>query len=139
MKSWFLQKYEQKIVRISALHSTGQKSWQFFVNILGETITEDIQYEIYWPLTLTVSQQASLLHKRTAIFCSFQRHFASNKVCCNNKWRNFFSFLTNVYVKSYILNFYAILFWVVLRSGNFSLLEKQRILLAMLDFLVWNY
>ena len=90
-------------------------------------------------VTLTVSQQASLLHKRTAIFCSFQRHFVSNKVCCNNKWRNFFSFLTNVYVKSYILNFYAILFWVLLQSGNFSLLQKQTILLPMPDFLVWNY
>ena len=125
MESWFLPKYEQNIVRISDLHTIGQKSWQFFVHILGETIIYEIHSEIYWSLTLTVSQQASLLHKRTAIFCSFQRHFVSNKVCCNNKWRNFFSFLTNVYVKSYILNFYAILFWVVLRSGNFSLLEKQ--------------
>ena len=39
MNSSFLPKYDQKIVRISALHTTGQKSWQFFVHIFGETMT----------------------------------------------------------------------------------------------------
>ena len=39
MKSSFLPKYEQKIVRISALQYTGQKSWQYYVHILGETMT----------------------------------------------------------------------------------------------------
>ena len=38
MKSSFLPKYKRK-VRISALHTTWQKSWQFFVHILGEIMT----------------------------------------------------------------------------------------------------
>ena len=47
MKSSFLPKYEQKIVRISALQYTGQKSWQFFVHILGEAMTSSTHSEIY--------------------------------------------------------------------------------------------
>ena len=42
IKSSFLLKYEPKVVRISAIvmwHSTGQKSLQYFVHIVGETIT----------------------------------------------------------------------------------------------------
>ena len=33
-------------------HYTGQKSWQFFVCILGETMTSYIHSEIYWPLLM---------------------------------------------------------------------------------------
>ena len=51
MKSLFLPKYEPNIVRISALHctviTTGQKSLQFLVHILGETMTSSIHSEIY--------------------------------------------------------------------------------------------
>ena len=40
MKSSFLSRYEQKIVRISTLACVvRQKSWQFFVCILGEAMT----------------------------------------------------------------------------------------------------
>ena len=39
MKSSFLPKYERNIVRISALHTSRQISLQFFVHILGETMT----------------------------------------------------------------------------------------------------
>ena len=39
MKSSFLPKYEQKIVRISALCSEGRNLDNFFVRILGETMT----------------------------------------------------------------------------------------------------
>ena len=35
-------------------HYTGQKSWQFFVCILGETITSKIHSEIFWPLPAPV-------------------------------------------------------------------------------------
>ena len=35
--SHLFSKYEQKIVRISALHTTGQKAWQLFVHIFGGT------------------------------------------------------------------------------------------------------
>ena len=31
-------------------HSTGQKAWQLFVRILGETMTSQIHSEIVWPL-----------------------------------------------------------------------------------------
>ena len=37
----------------SVLHYTGQKSWQFFVHILGEKLTSQIHSEIYWPLQST--------------------------------------------------------------------------------------
>ena len=33
----------------SVLHYTGQKSWQSFVHILGETMTSFFHSEIYWP------------------------------------------------------------------------------------------
>ena len=46
VKSSFLP----KIVRISALHTTRQKFWQFFVHILGETINSWFHSEIYWTL-----------------------------------------------------------------------------------------
>ena len=44
IKSSFLPKYEPKIVRISALYTTGQKSLKFLVQILGEKKTHS---EIY--------------------------------------------------------------------------------------------
>ena len=52
----FLPQYEPNIVMISALycagyHTTGQKSLQFLVHILGETMTSEIHSEIHWPLT----------------------------------------------------------------------------------------
>ena len=36
-------------------HSTGQKSWQLFVRILGETMTSQIHSEIVWPLDLDIN------------------------------------------------------------------------------------
>ena len=50
IKSSFLPKYEQKIVRISALTTQGRNPDNFFVHILGETMTSRIHSEIYWPL-----------------------------------------------------------------------------------------
>ena len=47
MKSSFFPKKEQKIVNTQY---TGQKSLQFFVRILGETMTLSIHSEINWPL-----------------------------------------------------------------------------------------
>ena len=41
VKPSFLPKYEQKIVKIST-HYTGQKFWQFFVRIFGETMASQI-------------------------------------------------------------------------------------------------
>ena len=51
MKSSFLSKYEQKCQDFSP-HYTGQKSWQFFVCILGEKTTSLIHSEINWPLDI---------------------------------------------------------------------------------------
>ena len=47
MKTSFLPKYERKIVKISALTTQGRNP-EFFVRILGETMTSQIQ--IVWPL-----------------------------------------------------------------------------------------
>ena len=49
MKSSFLPKHEPKIVRIIdhvVWNSIGQKSLQYLVHILGETMTSYIHYEI---------------------------------------------------------------------------------------------
>ena len=48
MKSSFLQKYEPKGFMLCVWHSTGQKSLQYLVHIVGEKkLTHS---EIYWPL-----------------------------------------------------------------------------------------
>ena len=50
MKPLFLPKYEQKIVKISALTTQGRNPDNFFVRILEETMTSSIHSEIYRPL-----------------------------------------------------------------------------------------
>ena len=50
MKSSFLPKYEQDFCP----HYTGQKFWQVFVHILGETMTHS---EIVWPLVARIFLQ----------------------------------------------------------------------------------
>ena len=67
IKSSFLQKYELKTVRISPLYlvwhsTTGQKSLQYLVHILGETMTSLIHSEIYWPLDTSANK--SMRNKR---------------------------------------------------------------------------
>ena len=42
-------------------HYTGQKSWQFFVRILGETMTSYIHSENNWPLVHSQSQSRPVL------------------------------------------------------------------------------
>ena len=48
----------------------GQKSWQFFVHILGETMTSYIHSEIYWPLVCTVS--VAIYGRSLALLLKFQ-------------------------------------------------------------------
>jgi hypothetical protein len=59
-------------------HTTGQKSLQFLVHILGETMTSSIHSEIYWPLvnqskTMQLSNQPCLHTARNmvAINCCY--------------------------------------------------------------------
>ena len=42
------------------LPCVGQKSWQFFVHILGETMTSYIHSEINWPLALSLACLSSM-------------------------------------------------------------------------------
>ena len=52
MRSSFLPKCQPKITKISALPSNrhlGQKSWQFLVGFLGETMISWIHSEFNWP------------------------------------------------------------------------------------------
>ena len=55
-KSSFHPKYEQKCQEFCPV-VWGKKSWQFFVHILGETMTSKIPSEIYWPLKVRESQK----------------------------------------------------------------------------------
>ena len=73
---------ESAIIRTCApqpnicLHTTGQKSWQFFVHILGEMMTSLIHSEIYWPLVSF--QKALVWHSealRERLILSLQNRF----------------------------------------------------------------
>ena len=52
----------------SELHA-GQKSWQFFAHILGETMTLYIHSEIYWPLEAKKKKCEILNEILSSSFC----------------------------------------------------------------------
>ena len=49
--------------KLSELYNVGQKAWQFFVHILGETMTSEIHSEIYWPLASCRSKVTNVTKK----------------------------------------------------------------------------
>ena len=74
MKSSCLPNYEQKIVRISALQYTGQKSWQFIVHTFGKN---DDFTNSFWSL-LTFSTK-TFLWKTLSTLCRVHFLTLSNR------------------------------------------------------------
>ena len=64
MKSSCLPNYEQKIVRISALQYTGQKSWQFIVHTFGKN--DDFTNSFWSLLTFSTTYVVCIAKKNPA-------------------------------------------------------------------------
>ena len=134
MRSSFLPKCRPKITKISALPSSklpGQKSLNFLVGILGETMTSWIHSEFNWPLVPALQSRQkiavflSILHvlPTTRIILGLIKTFFLLLSLCSK--RKLIPWLKVILRNQTILETFYTNWSYVVKSGMYSILHIQ--------------